>query len=167
MPEYEEDPGCRYFSSSYAWNWGPQELAYDYVPAASMPVNLFGVVAMAARRIVATCEEGGYRCHQFRYLSWLQNYSSLTESFINNVTSFYASWRWCAQVAASYRTFSCNSKSAETPVKCPSGQTVSMGQWHSPFSCGAASGISTTKLVGSVWKFLLSANFVAFGCYPA
>jgi hypothetical protein len=41
MPEYEEDPGCRYFSSSYAWNWGPQELAYDYVPAASTPVNLF------------------------------------------------------------------------------------------------------------------------------
>jgi hypothetical protein len=46
-------------------------------------------------------------------------------------------------------------------------KTVSMGQWHSPFSCGAASGISATKLVGSVWKSLLSANFVAFWCYPA
>ncbi len=39
-PGYGESPGHQHFSSSYAWNWGPQELAYGYVPGANMQVNL-------------------------------------------------------------------------------------------------------------------------------
>jgi hypothetical protein len=41
-----------------------------------------GVVAMAARRIVATSKEGSHHCYQFHYLLWLQNSSSLTELFL-------------------------------------------------------------------------------------
>jgi hypothetical protein len=35
-PGYGESPGRLHSRPSYAWNWGPQELTYSYVPAASM-----------------------------------------------------------------------------------------------------------------------------------
>ncbi len=39
LPGYGEGPGHRRFHPSYAWNWGPHELAYGYVPVASTPVE--------------------------------------------------------------------------------------------------------------------------------
>ncbi len=38
-PGEEEGPGSRQVISSHAWNWGPQELAYGYVWAASTSVD--------------------------------------------------------------------------------------------------------------------------------
>ncbi len=38
-PGYEEGPGSQQVVSSYAWNWGPKELAYGYVRAASTSVD--------------------------------------------------------------------------------------------------------------------------------
>jgi hypothetical protein len=37
------------FSSSYAWNWGPQELAYGYVSAVGTTVDSSCTVVTAAR----------------------------------------------------------------------------------------------------------------------
>ncbi len=54
-----------------------------------------GMLAMAARRIVATSEEGGHHCHQFSSVVMASILQLLNRLFINNVLSL-------AQAAASH-----------------------------------------------------------------
>jgi hypothetical protein len=55
----------------------PQELAYGYFPTASTPVKYLLVLAMAARKIIATSKDGGCQCGHF---------SSHVRSFFTTVT---------------------------------------------------------------------------------
>ncbi len=57
------------FNSSYAWNWGPQELAYSYVPTVGKPVDSFRLVGDSSK---ANCCSFGRRSSLSPvYLSWL------------------------------------------------------------------------------------------------
>ncbi len=64
----------------------------------------------------------------FHHMLWLHYCSCLIEHFINNVPSWCPSRRWCAQVAASRRTFSCNNM-AKCQSRVLAGQSGDGGRW--------------------------------------